>query len=130
MASGHLLFCTLNCALLGVEGDATGVFNSEKHAQIAVGTNSVTRCLERGALRAAVVCLSSSARPLLVHRHLMMLSASRGVPCAALPGLGSSLAPLLGIKNVLAIGFKVRGCTLLLHACMHAQQPVMHLTSM
>lgn len=79
-----------------------------KKSQIIVGVNSVSRCLERHGsegVRGGMVCLS--AQPALILRHLMMLAATRGVPFVALPNLSQTAAPLLGLKTVLAIGFKV-----------------------
>ncbi len=83
-----------------------GGFNKVKRSQIVVGTNAVSRQLERDGLRAGVVC--PSARPPLMHRHLLMMSASRDVPFAAVPRLSESVAPLLGLRTALAIGLKVR----------------------
>ena len=81
-------------------------FNRVKRSQVVVGTNAVSRHLERDALRAGLVC--PSAYPPLMHQHLLMMAASRGVPFAAVPGLSKCAAPLLGLKTTLAIGFKVR----------------------
>ena len=74
--------------------------------QFVVGLNKFTRCLERNTLRAGMVCLT--ARPALVTQHVLMLSATRECPVMALPNLSGVLAPLLGIKSALAVGFKVR----------------------
>ena len=84
----------------------TGTSKSlEKKNQFVVGVNIVTRCLERDELRTGMVCLS--ARPAFVTQHIMMLSATRSCPILALPNLSEVLAPHLGIKSALAIGFKV-----------------------
>lgn len=88
------------------ETDGSGVrFNKVKRSQIVVGSNAVTRQLERGALRAGLVC--PSARPPLVHRNLLMMAATRGIPFAAVPRLSETITPLLGLKTALAVGFKV-----------------------
>ena len=76
-----------------------------KRAQLVVGTNAVTRCLEEGSLRVGVVCLT--AKPALLHRHMLQLAATRRVPMAAIPNLSPTIAPLLGMKSSLAIGIKV-----------------------
>ena len=76
-----------------------------KRNQVVVGVNAVTRCLEQDKLRAGIVCLS--AQPPLVTQHILLLSATRGCPFVAIPNLSEVLSPLLGIKSVLAIGFKV-----------------------
>ncbi len=92
-----------------IDGDAKdpeGGYNRTKRSQLVVGTNAVSRHLERNSLRAGVVC--PSARPPLMHRHLLMMSASRGIPFAAVPHLSETAAPLLGLKTALAIGFMVR----------------------
>ena len=76
-----------------------------KKSQLVVGTNALTRCLEQGTLRVGVVCLT--AKPALLHTHILQLSASRCVPVAALPSLSPTIAPLLNMKSILAIGVKV-----------------------
>lgn len=89
-------------------GTDTGISSEEqlaKRSQIVVGLNEVTKMLERGNLRAGLVCLS--AKPSLMHQHVLVLSASRGVPCAALHGVSETVAPALGLNSALAIGVKV-----------------------
>lgn len=81
------------------------VQDNGKKAQLVVGTNAVTRSLEEGSLRVGVVCLT--AKPALLHRHMLQLAATRQVPMAALPNLSPTIAPLLGMKSSLAIGIKV-----------------------
>ena len=76
-----------------------------KKSQLVVGTNALTRSLEQGTLRVGVVCLT--AKPALLHKHILQLSASRRVPVVALPNLSPTIAPLLDMKSVLAIGVKV-----------------------
>ena len=85
--------------------EVSSCFNPQKRSQVVVGINAVSRQLERDNLRAGLVCLS--ARPALMHRHLLMLATTRGVPYAALSSLSEHAAPLLGVKSALAIGFKV-----------------------
>lgn len=84
---------------------ASQITLKSRKSQLVVGTNAVTRCLEEGALRVGVVCLT--AKPALVHRHILQLAATRRVPVAALPNLSPTIAPLLGLKSTLAIGIKV-----------------------
>lgn len=88
-------------------GEPAPVYNAAKRAQVVVGVNAVTRLLERNGLRFGLVC--RSARPPLVHRHLLQLAATRGVPFAALPALSVTASPLLGVKSALAVGVKVGG---------------------
>lgn len=82
-------------------------YNAAKRSQVVVGVNAVTRLLEKNGLRFGLVCLS--AKPPLLHRHLLQLAATRGVPFAALPALSETASPLLGVKSALAIGVKVGG---------------------
>lgn len=76
-----------------------------KRSQIVVGVKEVTKSLERGILRAVVVCLS--VKPALLHEHLQVLSATRSVPCIAMHGVSEAIAPILGLKSALTIGLKV-----------------------
>ena len=87
----------------------------EKRSQLVLGVNSVTRELERDGLRAGIVCLS--AKPAVLHRHLVMLASTRGVPFAGLKDFSKMVTPLLGVKSALAIGFKVRtsSCNMVVH---------------
>lgn len=78
----------------------------EKRSQLVLGVNSVSRELERDGLRAGIVCLS--AKPAVLHRHLVMLASTRGVPFAGLRDFSKTVIPLLGVKSALAVGFKVR----------------------
>lgn len=90
---------------MSVRAAPQSVQDNGKRAQLVVGTNAVTRSLEEGSLRVGVVCLT--AKPALVHHHLLQLAATRQVPMAALPSLSPTIAPLLGMKSCLAIGIKV-----------------------
>lgn len=76
-----------------------------KRSQLVIGVNEVTRSLERGVLRAVVVCLS--VRIPLLHEHIQFLSATRGVPCIGVHGVSEAVARVLGIKSARAIGLKV-----------------------
>ncbi len=75
----------------------------DKQLQLVVGVNAVTRLLERGALQAGLLCTSS---PGLLCQHLLPLAATRKVPFAAVPGLSDLVAPLLGIKRAMCIGWR------------------------
>ena len=83
-----------------IEGEA---FNQEKRSQVVVGMNAVSRHLERGNLRAGLVCSSAT----LMHQHLLMLATTRGVPFASLSALAETITPLLGLKRAMSIGFRV-----------------------
>ena len=72
---------------------------------LVVGINAFTRCLERGQMRAGVVCLS--AKPELMTQHILMLTVVKNCPVMALQEFSPKLAPLLSIKSILALGFKV-----------------------
>lgn len=82
-----------------------------KRSQIVVGVNEVTRGLEKATLRVAVVCLS--VRLPLLHNHLQVLAATRNTPCIAINGVSAAVAPALGLKRAMAIGFKVGHCLVL-----------------
>ena len=69
-----------------------------------IGVNSVTKSLEKDNLILVLVC--GSTKPAILTNHLMLLSASRSTPCCAVFGLSDVMAPLLGIKTVVACGFK------------------------
>ncbi|KAL5476057.1 hypothetical protein EMCRGX_G025959 [Ephydatia muelleri] len=79
-------------------------FDAGKCSQIVLGINAVTRHLEKGNLRAGVVCLS--AKPAILQHHLLMLAATRDARLVALPALSETISPHLGVKSALAIGFK------------------------
>lgn len=72
--------------------------------QLAIGINEVTKALERNQLQLLLVC--KSVRPQHMVNHLITLSATRDVPACQVPRLSESLAELLGLKSVLALGFK------------------------
>ncbi|XP_005998550.1 ribonuclease P protein subunit p38 [Latimeria chalumnae] len=81
-----------------------GWTDGESRKQLAIGINEVTRALERDELCLVLVC--KSIKPVLMCTHLIPLSASRAVPACQVPRLSENLAPLLGLKSVLALGFR------------------------
>nr|XP_040134620.1 ribonuclease P protein subunit p38 isoform X1 [Ictidomys tridecemlineatus]XP_040134621.1 ribonuclease P protein subunit p38 isoform X1 [Ictidomys tridecemlineatus]XP_040134622.1 ribonuclease P protein subunit p38 isoform X1 [Ictidomys tridecemlineatus]XP_040134623.1 ribonuclease P protein subunit p38 isoform X1 [Ictidomys tridecemlineatus] len=72
--------------------------------QLAIGVNEVTRALERSELLLVLVC--KSVKPAIITSHLIQLSVSRVVPACQVPCLSATLAPVIGLKCVLALGFK------------------------
>lgn len=72
--------------------------------QLAIGINEVTKALERNDLKLLLVC--KSVRPKHMTNHLIALSMSRGVPACQVPRLSQSLSVPLGLKSVLALGFR------------------------
>lgn len=72
--------------------------------QLAIGINEVTKGLERNELSLVLVC--NSAVPSHMTCHLIPLSKTRSVPACQVPRLSESIAGLLGLKCVLALGFK------------------------
>lgn len=72
--------------------------------QLAIGVNEVTRALERNELLLVVVC--KSVKPAIITSHLIQLSLSRTVPACQVPQLSERIAPVMGLKCVLALGFR------------------------
>ncbi|EHB16748.1 Ribonuclease P protein subunit p38 [Heterocephalus glaber] len=72
--------------------------------QLAIGINEVTRALESSDLLLALVC--KSAKPAIITSHLIQLSLSRSVPACQVPRLSERIAPVIGLKCVLALGFR------------------------
>ncbi|XP_006894351.1 PREDICTED: ribonuclease P protein subunit p38 [Elephantulus edwardii] len=72
--------------------------------QLAIGVNEVTRALERNDLLLVLVC--KSVKPAVITSHLIQLSVSRTVPACQVPRLSERIAPAIGLKCVLALGFK------------------------
>ncbi|XP_007896381.1 ribonuclease P protein subunit p38 [Callorhinchus milii] len=72
--------------------------------QLAIGINEVTRGLEKDELCLVLVCLS--VKPALMTQHLIQLSVSRAVPACQVPRLSQTIAPVLGLKSTIALGFK------------------------
>lgn len=76
----------------------------EARRQMAIGINEVTKALERNELKLLLVC--KSVKPKHMTDHLVALSATRDVPACQVPRLSQSVSELLGLKSVLALGFK------------------------
>ncbi|XP_014914521.1 ribonuclease P protein subunit p38 [Poecilia latipinna] len=72
--------------------------------QLAIGINEVTKALERNQLQLLLVC--KSVRPHLMTNHLIALSATRGVPACQVPRMSETVAAHLGLKSLLALGFR------------------------
>ncbi|CAM9270277.1 unnamed protein product [Lampetra fluviatilis] len=72
--------------------------------EVALGVNEVIRGLERDELSLVLVC--GTARPPLLPRLLASLCASRAVSAAQLGALSAAVAPLLGLRSVLALGVR------------------------
>ncbi|XP_023776038.1 ribonuclease P protein subunit p38 [Cyanistes caeruleus] len=77
--------------------------------QLAIGVNEVTKALEKNELLLLLVC--KSAKPAMITSHLIELSASRATPAGQVPRLSETIAPLLGLTSVLALGFKKQSDT-------------------
>ncbi|NXP18097.1 RPP38 protein, partial [Scytalopus superciliaris] len=77
--------------------------------QLAIGVNEVTKALEKNDLLLLLVC--KSARPALITSHLIELSASRATPAGQVPRLSQTVAPLLGLTSILALGFRKQAHT-------------------
>ncbi|XP_052583233.1 ribonuclease P protein subunit p38 isoform X1 [Peromyscus californicus insignis] len=72
--------------------------------QLVIGVNEVTRALERDELLLVLVC--KSVKPAVITSHLIQLSISRTVPACQVPQLSQRIAPAIGLKCVLALGFR------------------------
>ncbi|EDO39991.1 predicted protein [Nematostella vectensis] len=68
------------------------------------GINGVTRALEKDQLSLTLVC--RSIQPETMTHHLLLLGATRQTPILCLHQLSPTLAPLLRLKRVSAIGFR------------------------
>ncbi|XP_077988268.1 ribonuclease P protein subunit p38-like [Glandiceps talaboti] len=87
--------------------DKDGDKNDKKfkiRSQLCFGINEVTKALERSQLRLVIVC--KSAKPALLTTHLIPLCVSRETPALCVSALSKTLAPILGLMSLLAIGFK------------------------
>ncbi|KAL6077222.1 hypothetical protein STEG23_037677 [Scotinomys teguina] len=72
--------------------------------QLVIGVNEVTRALERNELLLVLVC--KSVKPAVITAHMIQLSISRTVPACQVPQLSQRIAPVIGLKCVLALGFR------------------------
>ncbi|XP_034553396.1 ribonuclease P protein subunit p38 [Notolabrus celidotus] len=81
-----------------------GWTNVAARRQLAIGVNEVTKALERSELKLLLVC--KSVKPKHMTDHLIALSVTRGVPACQVPRLSQSLSEPLGLKSVLALGFR------------------------
>ncbi|XP_028282052.1 ribonuclease P protein subunit p38 [Parambassis ranga] len=81
-----------------------GWTNLAARRQLAIGINEVTKALERNELALLLVC--KSVKPKHMTNHLIALSATRGVPACQVPRLSQSVSEPLGLKSVLALGFR------------------------
>ncbi|KAG5857032.1 hypothetical protein ANANG_G00014270 [Anguilla anguilla] len=86
------------------EGIHDGWTDLAARKQLAIGINEVTRALERNELCLVLVC--KSVKPWHMTNHLITLSKTRAVPACQVPRLSENMAPVLGLKCVLALGFK------------------------
>ncbi|MEE6466722.1 hypothetical protein FKM82_007031 [Ascaphus truei] len=94
-----------DCKAIQKETEAKpGWTHCDLRKQLAIGINEVTRSLEKNELYFVLVC--KSAKPAMLTNHLIELSASRDVPACQLPRLSENIAPVLGLKSVLALGFR------------------------
>uniref|UniRef100_U3EVR3 Ribonuclease P protein subunit p38 n=1 Tax=Callithrix jacchus TaxID=9483 RepID=U3EVR3_CALJA len=86
------------------EQQVSGWTPAHVRKQLAIGVNEVTRALERSELLLVLVC--KSVKPAIITSHLIQLSLSRTVPACQVPRLSERIAPVIGLKCVLALGFK------------------------
>ncbi|KAM4568837.1 ribonuclease P protein subunit p38 [Fundulus diaphanus] len=88
----------------GPDPTRNGWTDAAARRQLAIGINEVTKALERNQLELLLVC--KTVRPQHMTNHLIALSATRGVPACQVPRLSVSVAEHLGLKSVLALGFR------------------------
>ncbi|XP_075684859.1 ribonuclease P protein subunit p38 isoform X2 [Rhinoderma darwinii] len=93
-----------NTETLKQEAPKPGWTFADLRKQLAIGINEVTRALEKNDLSMVMVC--KSAKPEMITKHIIELSFSREVPACQLPRLSENMAPALGLKSVLALGFR------------------------
>ncbi|XP_048411397.1 ribonuclease P protein subunit p38 [Stegostoma tigrinum] len=91
-------------SVINIQESKQGWSNVGFRKQLAIGINEVTRALERDTLCLVLVC--KSVKPPLMAHHLIQLSVSREVPACLVPRLSETVAPVLGLKSTLALGFK------------------------
>ena len=102
-------------------------FDSAKRGCLVVGLRATIRHLERGALCAGLLCLSTC--PLLLQQQLLTLVAVREIPFVALHDLSPALAPLLGMSSVAALGLTAAAPTHFPHLLdtLHREAPAVQL---
>lgn len=102
-------------------------FDSAKRGCLVVGLRATIRHLERGALCAGLLCLSTC--PLLLQQQLLTLVAVREIPFVALHDLSPALAPLLGVSSVAALGLTAAAPTHFPHLLdtLHREAPAVRL---
>lgn len=86
------------------DSSKNGWTNLAARRQLAIGINEVTKALERNELSLLLVC--KSVKPKHMTNHLIALSATRGVPACQVPRLSQSVSEPLGLRSVLALGFR------------------------
>ncbi|XP_073533535.1 ribonuclease P protein subunit p38-like [Phyllobates terribilis] len=87
-----------------MEAQKTGWTYADLRKQLVIGINGVTWALEKNDLDMVIVC--KSAKPEMITRHIIELSYSREASACQLPQLSENVAPALGMKSVLALGFR------------------------
>ncbi|KAK7886786.1 hypothetical protein WMY93_026407 [Mugilogobius chulae] len=107
----------------GEKASTNGWTDVSVRRQLAIGINEVTRALERNELQLVLVC--KSVKPRHMTEHLITLSASRAVPACQVPRLSATVGQPLGLKSVLALGFRrpQEGQTLLFTDVIEAIRP-------
>lgn len=75
-----------------------------KPSGLLVGVNEVTRALEKGVVKIAVVC--RDPKPGILVEHLPALCFVNGTQLVAMPGDGTDMAKVLGMKRTLAIAVR------------------------
>ncbi|KAM9353187.1 ribonuclease P protein subunit p38 [Symphorus nematophorus] len=88
----------------GQDSSKNGWTDVAARRQLAIGINEVTKALERNKLKLLLVC--KSVKPNHMTNHLIALSVTRGVPACQVPRLSQSVSEPLGLKSVLALGFR------------------------
>ncbi|XP_010883061.1 ribonuclease P protein subunit p38 [Esox lucius] len=89
---------------LSVKSSEQGWTNLDARRQLAIGINEVTKAVERNQLRLVLVC--KSVKPPHMTNHLIALCQTRGVAACQVPRLSENVAGLLGLRCVLALGFR------------------------
>ena len=85
------------------EQDAS--FDADKRNSLCVGLKETVRTLEKGNLIAGVICLSTC--PIELQTWLLgLVAVRRGIPFIGLHDVSPTLARLLNVTTVMALGFK------------------------